>query len=301
MTSNARRAGWHGIPRGVHWGSVGDGVTQARSALLDPRRAPLDEVALTIQFEALPGLLGPELGRFWATSLRSEFPKLEQHHPIDQILELERSPFPQPAFRLSTDPPPPRYFFVTERGTELVQVQCDRLSFNWRRTGDTYSYPHYPALREKFEQCVAALAGFVEREKLGAVVPNQCEILYANHVSYVQSELPHRHVGTLIKPWPSNYALLGGADFEDLRIHARHVLRNEGGAFIGRIHVNLEPAYLVANATPIYKIQLTGRGRPFSDTIQGAFQFLDFAHEKLRAAFSELIEDDVQREWMEGR
>jgi uncharacterized protein (TIGR04255 family) len=255
-------------------------------------------LVLTVQFEGLRELLGPHIGILWDESFREAFPKVEHHPPIEQVLELERAVSAEPKIRLSTEPALPRFFFINERGTELVQVQTDRLSYNWRSRAGEYDYPRYPAVRASFEGAMLKLREFVEREKLGEIAPNQCEFLYANSILYSATELPHRNLGKLIEPWATDYQSLAGADLEDVSIHARHVLRGEDGRFIGRMHVTVQPGYLVADRTPTYKVQFTARGLPLDPSISGAFEFLDLAHSRLRTAFSELISQDVQQRWM---
>lgn len=264
---------------------------------VDLSTPPLTEMALTIQFEPQQRILGPELGRFWERCLLSSFPVVEQHNPIDQVIELERG-LPVGGLRLEVGVPSPRYFFMNEQGDRLVQLQSDRISLNWRRLGDAYDYPHYEVLRAEFEQHASQLANFIILEELGELNPNQCEVLYANTVHHFQSTPPHREVGQLIKPWDSDHVGLGGADFEDVRIHARHTIRDDDGKFRGRIHLNVDPAYLVAEKQPVTKIQLTARGWPFQPNLRGAFEFLDLAHDMLRRAFSDVIAEDVQESWI---
>jgi hypothetical protein len=226
---------------------------------------------------------------------------LEERAPVEPILELESPVFassPEPPVRFFAEPVVPRFLFINERETELLQIQNSRLSYNWRKRGDDYDYPRYAAIRERFERCFAKFQEFVSREKLGEIRPDQAELLYANHVEYPPGPEAHSHLGALVRPWSSSYRGLAGCALEDATIRARHVLRSETGAFLGRLHLFVQPAYLVADRTPIYKIELVGRGRPWGEGINGAFSLLDLAHTKLREGFSELIEDDVQRTWM---
>lgn len=251
-----------------------------------------------MQFDPIAGLLGPELGRFWERRLRSTYPRVEQRDPIDQVLELERAPAAAGELRFSHGVPAPRYFFINEAGTNLVQLQSDRISTTWRRAESEYEYPRYESLRAVLLEKSTALLEFVEEEKLGDLRANQCEVLYVNAIRYVESELPHRSIGHLIRPWSADHLRLGGAAFEDVRIHARHVMRDNQGAFRGRIHLNVDPGYRLPERLPLYRLQLTARGRPKDESLASAFEFLDSAHSALRGAFSEVVEDDVQRTWM---
>jgi hypothetical protein len=43
----------------------------------------------------------------------------------------------------------PRFWFVNEVGTELLQFQLDRFVHNWRKTGEGIEYPRYERIRKK--------------------------------------------------------------------------------------------------------------------------------------------------------
>lgn len=272
------------------------------SPLLDPGKPPLNEVAITVQFEKLPELLGPHVGVLWSESFRSDFPTVEERPPVEPVFELEHGPGqPQGSkVRLVTEPQLPRYFLVGSAGTELVQLQNDRISYNWRMQNDRYDYPRYPKIRESFENAFVTVENFLAREKLGQIIPNQCELLYVNHILYRESGSPHRFLGELIDPWSSDYQSLAEADLEDVKLNVRHAIRDEQKNFLGRLTVSVDPAYRLPEKTPLYRVQLMVRGAPRDEGLPASLAFLDAAHERLRRAFSEFFSDSVQNQWMEA-
>src|SRR5258708_10368627 len=50
---------------------------------------------------------------------------------------------------------------------------------------------------------------------------------------------------------------------------------------IGRLHVDLQPAYRVADGKPLYVLNLTARGAPLSSGIDGAMHIFDVGHESI--------------------
>lgn len=272
------------------------------SPLLDPGRPPLNEVALTVQFEKIPDLLGPHVGLIWAESFRDDFPTVEERPPIEPVFELEHGPSrPQaPRVRLVTEPQLPRYFLIGASGTELIQLQNDRISYNWRMQNERYDYPRYDSIRGSFEHAFSILERFIEREKLGQIVPNQCELLYVNHILYSESHAPHRFLGELIDPWSADYRSLAEATLEEVQLQARHAVRDENGEFLGRLIVAVDPGYRMPDKTPLYRIQLLMRGAPSREDLSGSLEFLDLAHKKLGQAFSEFFSDTIQADWMEA-
>lgn len=115
-------------------------------------RPPLTEVALTVQFEKVDGFRTVHAGLLW-DRLRRELPNLEhveEHPPIEQAIE---SPGPigvRPSgvrVEVVDTPGLPRLFFLTHDKTQLIQLQVDRLSHNWRKVGGTEPYPRYEQIR----------------------------------------------------------------------------------------------------------------------------------------------------------
>jgi uncharacterized protein (TIGR04255 family) len=79
-------------------------------------------------------------------------------------------------------PPTPRFWFINESGSELIQVQRDRFIKNWRKIGSGDQYPRYEQLRTGFDQDFKQFEDFLKRNQLGAVRVNQCEVTYINHI-----------------------------------------------------------------------------------------------------------------------
>jgi uncharacterized protein (TIGR04255 family) len=277
-------------------------MSESTSTLLDPGRPPLIEVAMTVQFEPLEAFKSPQIGLLWGEAFRSEFPKVEEQPPIEHVIEVRQRRLIQPGrpqVKVLSQPETPRFFFVNETGNELLQIQPDRLSFNWRRRRE-YDYRRYPSSRESFQSWFTSLCRFIEREKLGEVVPDQCELVYVNHVLYPAGAAPHRRPGDLIEPFDGGYSQLAGANLEDMRLQLRHTLSGDSGEFLGRIYVEMSPGFTADGKTPLYKVQFTARGAPLDTGLRGSLNFLDLAHDRLLRAFQEFMSDRVQREWMDA-
>jgi uncharacterized protein (TIGR04255 family) len=199
-------------------------------------RPPLVELALTVQFEQIEQLDNIRAGLFW-NDHRDQFPGVEEHELIDTPLEVEGSAAHGLQFKLELrgSPRMPRFFFLKQGGKELLQLQNNRFSHNWRkRDGD--QYPRYDKIRPSFEKELVGFGKFLEREGLGTLIPTQVEISYVNHIASPESaELPH--VSDILKLWPGSYTRVAGTDFEDVGFNARHIIRNERGEFCGRFHV----------------------------------------------------------------
>src|SRR5262245_14179865 len=109
---------------------------------LDP---PVVEVSLAVQFERLPGFHSVHAGLFWTQGdIRSRFPEVEEHAPIDERVE-EEHPISEPEVRvqLLKDPPLPRFLLLNRDRTELLQLQNNRFSHNWKKTKPSDQYVRF--------------------------------------------------------------------------------------------------------------------------------------------------------------
>ena len=77
----------------------------------------------------------------------------------------------------------------------------------------------------------------------------------------------------------------------------RYVMRNEVDEPIGRLHVDLQPAWKKTDGSPILTMHLTARGAPLAEGTDGAFAFLDLGRRWIVNAFEDLTTPDMQHVW----
>lgn len=263
-------------------------------------RPPLVEVALALQFNAIPRLRGVEVGRFWSLpAIRDAYPRVEEANPLPPINE---DPDLSPAaphdvkLELLSMPPMPRFVFLNEAGTQALQLQEDRFTHNWRKVGEGDEYPRYESIREQFESELVELSRFVESEGLGQLVPNTCEVTYVNVVEIKGEENAHPLAAEIMAPLRL-YETLGGAALEAIRFEARHLIRDESQKFRGRLHVLLQPSVRRKDGRPAYTLQLVARGAPSGDSIEAAMRFLDLGRDHLCRAFAEATTARMHETW----
>src|SRR5882672_9185342 len=161
--------------------------TRRPPGLPDFENPPLTEVVLSLQFEALAPIEFVETVGLFRARLRDGYPQTEQHPPLPPAFEIFGAPaaVPHVRFQLQAIPDPPRFWFVNEAGTEILQVQTDRFAHNWRKVGQADQYPRYERIRRTFLDEYSNLNRIVERRLGRGCVPNQCEITYVNHIDLV--------------------------------------------------------------------------------------------------------------------
>ncbi len=197
--------------------------------------------------------------------------------------------------QLVQTPGAPRFFFVTESGSELVQLQNNRFSHNWRNQGTGEAYPRYERIAPIFAKELHEFDRFLSDEKLGGITPVQCEITYVNHIE--REGAVGVPIDDLLEMWPTVFSNVAGAALEDARLDLRHRLLTAGGNFAGRLYISVKPALRRADRAPLYVLELTARGRPEEPTITGAMKFLDTHRATLVRAFAQVTGKKMQLKW----
>ena len=264
--------------------------------LPDFRKPPVTETVLSLQFEPIGGLRSAHIGLLWQ-KFRTELPLLEEHAPLPPVVEKFEPPSPSHVEVTIEDKPPlPRVWFLNQQKTELIQVQADRFIHNWRKIQGSEPYPRYEPIRTKFRGEVAILEQFLRDEGLGSFAVNQCEVTYVNHI---ESGAWEKH-GQLEKVFQNWERLRPGAflpDMENGVLRLRFVIRDESGEPRGRLHAAIDPVWRKSDASAILGLNLTARGAPLGEGIEGAFAFLDLGRRWIVKGFADLTTPEMQRVW----
>jgi uncharacterized protein (TIGR04255 family) len=257
---------------------------------------PLDEVALSVQFQTIPGLQVPQIGLLWAR-YRDKFPTTEQHPPLDPVLEQYGPPVnPSVRLEISATPPIPRCWFLNGDSTELIQVQQDRFIHNWRKANTSEQYPRYEHVRREFEKELETFCDFIRSENLGEFLPNQCEVTYTNVVSTEQN-VRHGNAGFVITPFSLNYSDNFLGEPENLRFATQYIFKDDAGDPMGRLHISLKPAFRVSDGAPIFILNMTARGAPKGKAASDILNFFDIGRQWIVRGFASITTPDMHTYW----
>lgn len=264
---------------------------------------PVTEVVLSVQFEPLANFQIHHFGLFWQT-LGGRFPRVEAHPPVGRSLEQFGVPQQVPPFRfeLATGLEFPRAWFLSQAGTELIQLQRDRFICNWRKVDGSQSYPRYEQVRQLFEAEYSNFAQFLVHANIDLPKPDQCEVTYINHIRALSAD------GQPLEPWQVTTLLSDlsrvsdGVAIEVERLNARFLITTDAdGASnekpVGRLHVEFMPALSNADRTPIFVFSLVARGAPISHDSDGVLKFLDLGRAMIVAKFKELTTPRMHLLW----
>jgi len=138
------------------------------------KNAPLNELAVGVQFQQLSGWQSRHVGQFW-TEVSKEFPLTEDQPPI---FEVEGGP----RFQILHLPPLRRTFLISQDQNFVIQLQESRFLFNWRKRQSIDVYPRFTAVFERFVAHWGHFSDFVAHEKVGILKPIRYELTYVNHI-----------------------------------------------------------------------------------------------------------------------
>jgi uncharacterized protein (TIGR04255 family) len=257
------------------------------------------EVVLSVMLEPLIGFKAAHVGLLW-NQVRKRFPKTVDQPPLDAPQENEEEPRRQLGPTIQFEPfrtPPLRTWFLNDQETELLQIQNDRVSRNWRRANTSEPYPSYDNIKGPFQKDLELVRTFLETNQVGDLKPKQCEVTYVNHIVAGQGWKTHGDVSRVIVNWkqPDDVFLPG---IEDATLSWRYVIRDRKN-FVGRLHVSLQPAYRSQDGTDseIFVLTLTARGKPLGKGLEGALAFLDLGHEWIVRGFKDLTTPEMHQVW----
>ena len=270
-------------------------VTTIRNTNLpDFARPPIVETALSVQFQRLEQLAIPHFGVFWQ-SIRRVYPRFQVHPPLNQVFERfgEQSVSSPQVSIEELSSPPVRCWFMDASENRLLQIQNDRFIHNWRKVRVDDEYPRYTAVRLTFETAWNSLCAFLASENLGIPQPNQCEVIYVNHIERIDK---HGHPITLQEMFPTWNGERSG-DFLPDPVIVQGMVSYEMPDQRGRLHIDFKPAIRRADGKEIIVLTLTARGAPESPNITDVLAWFDLGREWVVHGFTDFTSAMMHSLW----
>jgi uncharacterized protein (TIGR04255 family) len=195
-------------------------------------------------------------------------------------------------FNLQDDFTASRLWVQTNDGQELIQLQPGWFACNWRRANPEKAYDRWSKRESAFRTRFTQLSEYLAAEGAGQPKIRQCEVTYINHILPSAAWSSHRDFSTIfhIDVPGSPYK------FEQMSVQIQHVLEADGEPF-GRLYSKITPAFGSDGNTPLYVFELTARGAPVGDGIDGAIDFLRRGREAIDRTFVALTTNAMHDEW----
>ena len=265
-----------------------------RPPLPDFEKPPLVEVALSMQFEKLANFRAVHLGLLWQSLGRDRFPNFEEQPPVQETIErfgpVKATEFPK--FELMDVPPVPRYLFVSADGTEVVQIQQDRFTVNWRKRNLTDVYPRFEALAAFFQTQVATFERFVTQNHLGQIKATQAEVTYVNRI---EPALESRKLGMILSVFSGVFTDNFLQEPEEAYSSFRFPMMTESGR-VGSLYVEVRPE-IPGEKNGTLKMVLLARGRPQAPTSASASDFFMLARKYIVSGFASITSKEAHATW----
>jgi uncharacterized protein (TIGR04255 family) len=255
---------------------------------------PVVEVVAGVAFDGLTPETSALLGAFWKEQLRQEFPTLQLQPPIttqdEQFPVGGRSIF---AFNALAGMPAPRLWAQSSDGQDLLQLQPGWFACNWRKVQPDGEYDRWARRRGDFQRYFNRLIEYLSKEGAGQPKIRQCEVTYINHIVASKIWSSHAEFSKIF-----NVSISSDLPqlLEQVTFQGQFVLERDGEPY-GRLYVKIIPAFGQDGKTPLYVLELTARGAPKADGVEGALAFLDLGREAIDLTFVKLTSDAMHREW----
>ena len=263
-------------------------------------KAPLFEVAISVQFEPLQRLVVPEIGLLWQ-HYGPKYPHVEQHPQVEPAIErlgVRQSVSRMPKFELVAEAPLPRIWFLSDDKKELLQIQQDRFIRNWRKLSSSDEYPRYEDhIRPEFMADFQDFQAFLVANEIGRVIPNQCEVTYVNYIDPGNGFATHAHIGRVFSIWQQDFSETSIYEIENATFSVRYLIRSESGEFIGRLHASAQPVYRGNDDQVAFQLRFVARGKPFSSDLDGIIKFVDEGRERIVRLFADITTPEMHEVW----
>ena len=244
-------------------------------------RPPVVETVLGVQFHPISKMGNAHLGVFWK-SLPGDWPHVSDVSLLGHVQERfgEDRWMPGGSVLRLTQDTTSRLWIRNHPRNHLVQVQNDRLLYNWLADRDKNQYPSYVEVRQQFDDIWGAFLRFLEAEQLGPPQLDQWEVTYVNHIPkggvwQTPEDIPRLLEGLLAPQ-------IGGdwGTFESVGGSSTFVIADN----LGRLHIEFQHARPETQEQIVLK--LTARGPIDKRTDMNAG--LNLGHQTIVRAFADI-------------
>lgn len=243
---------------------------------------PLTEVSIGLQFQRLERLKIPHFGLFWER-IRAEYPMVEHAQPIfTNEREIEEG-FPLP-----------RIWFIDKSDSKLLQLQPNRINFNWRHRDGAAPYPHFESISKEFERLLNLFQQFLLEADIGIITPLVSELTYINVFEKGREWNRVEDLYSLINDfnWTS--------DKSRFLPQPAHI--NWSTSFLlpdsmGNLNVRLNPAMRVGEDTPLIQMELTAICQHSGISVSDLPRYYEIGHEWIVKGFADLTNIEAQKKF----
>jgi uncharacterized protein (TIGR04255 family) len=257
------------------------------------KRPPVVEVVCGVQFSVGRPLSSVEPGLYWQT-IKDRFPRVEDVPPLTAAFEAI-GPVQEVAVELMQVPPLRRAWFLTNDGSNLIQLQGDRFIFNWKRAGEDSTYPSYDVVIKAFEKHLAGFEQFVEGQIGGKPVYRQFELTYVNHIDKSNGLDRVGEGNVLIDHTRVADTSRFLKDAEGYNLVTTYLLPNS----FGRLRITAQTALREPGGERLVRLDMSARGISGDTSSKGMRAWFDVAHDWITFGFADITSPILQKDFWE--
>lgn len=244
------------------------------STIIEKNNAPIVELVVGLHFNG---------AEFSNQEIYNFYNKIKDSYPI--IQEQPALPFlSNKSIDFEKDKQFPvfssRKFFINELENKLIQIQLDKVLFNWRKTHDEEQYPHFNKVFSEFFEILKKIKSIDVISK--SIL--QLEITYLDHIwldDFDRDDFNPTGIFNL-------YNLSGPIN----SLRSNFVFPNP--EVNGSITIDLKSAINNIKGKKIFVLETNCRGSLGDKTIEGWF---DCAHSNIHDLFFKIISVNAKSKW----
>lgn len=248
------------------------------------KKPPINELVMGLYFkEPINGFRSEHVGIYWS-KIRNEFPISTQNMMIGDVdISVADEIFPMP-----------RFWFMTKDQVYLIQLQRNAFIFNWRQQNT--EYPHYEALKKKFNKHFSKFEKFCQEQfSMPCINIERCELSYINVISdekYFSSFSDTKSIIPSFEPLSFGTKATNLAHFNLSYAYSNYDEMS--------LTVNLQTRRHTATQKDALYFELKSSGVLSQPTRSEADSWFDRAHDAIGDAFNRLTSPIVQQQhWKE--
>jgi uncharacterized protein (TIGR04255 family) len=251
------------------------------TAIISYEDPPVNEVVCGLIFKGIAALKIPHIGLLWQR-FRDDFPTCEHAEPLEVS---------EDNVDLVTGLPWPRVWLIGKQENDLIQVQRDRIYYNWRKIGQADNYPRYKHIVNNFKKVLGVFKDFIHELGLGPVTVNRCELTYINHIPRGQG---WGAIADLGKVFPEFQWQQEEKTFLPSPSTVSCQLMFRLPEDKGQLMASLRYATRKIDQLPIFVLEISARGLGPDKSMDAVWSWYKVAHEWIVRGFADLTTAEVQ-------
>ncbi|WP_419911579.1 TIGR04255 family protein [Candidatus Poriferisodalis sp.] len=242
---------------------------------------PVVEVALTVQFED-----SFDMGEATIDALAGAWPEYAlERRAVLRTIGLEPSHIDRPEAGAELE----RLWMSAKGGQQVVQVQHDRLTVNWKRDSLDETYPRFTWLRKFF------LDAWHRLSKITAIdlCPDICQVLYVNHIGAESGWHGISDTSEILASWRGHTSDEFLPEPEIAAAYLHYHIPDPGQW----LDIDVGPIRPDENADRVLAMYVSSRGWAATADLDGALAVLDVAHEWIVRGFTSATTAKAHQKW----